>query len=333
MSSKHFHIEYYLPEGVYSNDDFFKEFPNEKKENYDKLGISERRIIGDETASDLAINAANKLFASRPDILTQSDYLIFCAQELDHYTPSTAVIMQDRLNLKPSIAAFDFNHGCSGYPYGLFMAKSFLDSNGGEGALFLTGYTLSNVIHAQDKSSRFLFGDAGTATFISKAAAERFGKAVFKTIGASKDTIIVRDGFARNAVSDTSYVDKADSFGNVSNDASFFMNGLRVFSFAIKEVPEVVEECLEVNNLQKDDIDFYVFHQANAFMLSNIARKLGIAPEKFIIDLEHTGNTGQSSIPIALKHLDDAGQLQSGVRLMLVGFGTGLSISAITVQL
>ncbi len=292
-----------------------------------KLGIQKRhRVAENETASDLAFAAATKLFECQPGLRALVDHLLFCAQEVDYYTPSTAVVLQHKLALPQHISAMDYNHGCSGFTYGLFLAKSMLKSSDSDGVLLLTGYSASKIIHPGDRSSKFLFGDAGTATLIGRELASRIGHFVFKTKGDQYETIIVRDGFGRNPLGPSSFVEEEDEFGNKTAPAFFSMNGTKVFSFAVRTIPTVVKEILDRNQCLLKDIDLFLFHQANVFLLETIAKKIDIPRGKLVIDISQTGNTGQSSIAIALCHLQ-RNQNLSGKKVMVIGFGTGLSVA------
>lgn len=303
MGSRIAAISYHLPETVFTNEQFFTLFP-EAKENetsYKKIGISERRIVSSiETASDLAVKAANKLFTEHGINKQEIDFVLFCAQEFDYYTPTTACVIQHRLGLSQQCGALDFNLGCSGFVYGLSMAKGFIESIGSKNVLLLTASTLTKTFHPKDKSARFLFGDGAAATLITKDETSCIGDFIFGTDGSEAETIMIKDGGARNVLTGESYVEITDEFGNSTNNASFRMNGSSVFYFGLETVPDLIEQALVKNNLTIDDIDGFVFHQANAFLIESIAKKAHIPKHKTFNYMNAVGNTVSSTIPIVL---------------------------------
>lgn len=327
-------IDYYLPQKVLINSELRKRFPSLTPQEEQLLGIQSRRIVSEtETASDLAIKAAKQLFDNNEIKQSEIDYLLFCAQEFDYYTPTTACVIQDRLGLSNSIGAFDFNLGCSGFVYGLSIAKAMIESQIATNVLLLTSSTLTKKIHPGDKNSSFLFGDGAAATLITNSENDGVGSFVFGTDGKTHNNIIVKDGGGRNPITKESNIEKQDRYGNTYSDAHFFMNGISVFSFSLDRVPRMIQELLNKENLSIDEIDLFVFHQANRFILEKLRKKLGILPEKFVISLEHTGNTVSSTIPIALYEAIKEGRAQKGQKILLAGFGVGLSWGATIVTL
>jgi 3-oxoacyl-[acyl-carrier-protein] synthase III len=328
-------ISYHLPETIFSNEDFFKIFPDERQheENLQKTGVLNRHIISpDETASDIGVKAAQKLFIEHSIDPSSIDFLLFCAQEFDHFTPTTACIMQSKLNLPKSCGALDFNLGCSGFVYGLSLAKGLIESVGIKNVLLITSSTLTRTFHKKDKSSIFLFGDGAAATLISSRDEKGIGKFVFGTDGSGKDKIIVKDGGARNKLTENSLIDHSDQYGNTTNDASFYMNGTGVFIFGLKTVPVLIEELLNKENNSINDIDLFIFHQANLFLIDSIRSKMKIPEQKIFNYMGNVGNTVSSSIPIALNEGIRAGRAKKGDRIMLIGFGVGLSWAATTIE-
>ncbi len=265
MPAKIKHISYFLPNKVFSNSDFFEIFPNEKtNQNLKKIGIQKRHIAIDELASDLAIGAAEKLFKEHNISPKEIDFVIFCAQEFDYYTPTTACVIQQRLGIPTTAGAIDYNLGCSGFVYGLSIAKGFIESIGLKNVLLLTSSTLTKTFHEKDKSSRYVFGDGAAATLITDSKNTKgIGEFVFGTDGSGFEKIIVRDGGSRNPITESSLIDKSDEFGNVYNDSCFFMNGTSIFIFGIKRVPKLIDELLSKSKLSLSDIDLFIFHQAN----------------------------------------------------------------------
>ena len=329
-------ISYHLPAQTYTNDDFFVSFPgsNGNKHNLLKLGINKRHIVSkDETASDLAVKAALNLFSEHAIDKNEIDFILFCAQEFDHYTPTTACIIQHKLGLSNNCGALDFNLGCSGFVYGLGVAKGIIESLGCKNVLLLTSSTLTKTFHPQDKSSRFLFGDGAAATLISSYNQSKIGNFVFGTDGSRSDKIIVKDGGARNKISDSSFEDITDEYGNTTNNACFYMNGASIFNFGLKTVPTLVKETLDKNNFVIDDIDLFIFHQANLFLIETIGKKIGIPNEKIFNFMESIGNTVSSTIPIALAEAIKIKKAKPGDKILICGFGTGLSWGATIIEL
>lgn len=335
MKARIAHIAYYLPQKEFSNDDFFAIFPKEKElSSYGKLGILNRHVcLPEEAASDLAVKAAQILFEEVPSAKEKIDFLIFNSPDNDHYTPSTSCIIQGRLGLREDIGTIDLTHGCSGYTYSLSIAKGLIESGQAKNVLVLNASSLTKTFHAMDKASRFVFGDAGSATFLTASVdSEGIGSFVFGTRGSDFERIIIRDGMGRNPIHENSFVEKTDEFGNVFNDACFRMDGTGVFYFSMNTVPDLVKNVLQRNNLNLSDVDQIVLHQANSFMLEFLRKKIGIEKERFYNCIEHTGNTVSCTIPIALKELMNNGKISSGKKVLVAGFGTGLSWSGTIIQ-
>lgn len=326
MSAKVKHISYYLPEKTFSNKEFFTLFPDgADNTTLQKIGIETRQIATDELASDLAVKAANKLFVEHNINPAEIDFVIFCAQEFDYYTPTTACVIQSRLKIPNHAGALDINLGCSGFVYCVGVAKGIIEAMGVKNVLLLTASTLTKKIHALDKSSRFVFGDGAAATLISHSDVDSIGPFLMGTKGAGHDKIIVKDGGARNPITTNSSNLITDDYGNSYSDGSFYMNGTSIFVFGLKTVPKLVVDLLEKSRLEKEDIDLYIFHQANEFLLRTLQKKLDIPDEKFFIYMKNVGNTVSSTIPIALYHAIKINKVQPGQKVMIVGFGVGLS--------
>ena len=314
-------IEYHLPERRLSNENLGEEFPDWSVEKISaKTGIDARRIASaDECSSDLAVLAANKLFSQGID-RSKVDYLLFCTQSPDYFLPTTACLLQDRLEIPTSAGALDFNLGCSGYVAGLGMAKGLIESQQASNVLLLTGETYSKFLDPQDRSVRTIFGDGASATFLTSEPSQStvIGPFVYGTDGSGAKNLIVEGGAFRDS--------------DCSADPNLRMNGSEIFSFTLSSIPPLIQQTLAKAELQLEDIDWFVFHQANKFMLEHLRDKIGIPKEKFAISLEECGNTVSSSIPIALKELSNADQLKSGDKVMLVGFGVGYSWGATIVD-
>lgn len=311
------------PSTVLSNEQLARLYPDWTAEKiYEKTGIRERRVVTEgECASDLAYAAAVRLLAEGA---RDVDYLLFCTQTPDYLLPTTACVLQHRLGLPTSCAALDFNLGCSGYIYGLSLANSLLQSGAASKVLLLTADTYSRLIHPLDKSTRTIFGDAGTATLLSKESKARLHSFVLGSDGSGAEQLMVKTRGARYPEA-AGQATTTDDSGNVRDPACLYMNGPEIFNFTIKAVPKLVQGVLEKAGLALDQVDLVVFHQANAFMLEHLRRKLAIPPGKFMVHLEHCGNTVSSTIPLALAEALKTGRLRPGMKVLLAGFGVGYS--------
>lgn len=317
-------ISYYLPERIVTNEELVAEFPEWTVEKIaDKVGVHQRHVAGeDETATDLAIKAAERMFKEHPQISRDNiDFVLLCTQSPDYFLPSSACIIQDKLGIPTKCGAFDFNLGCSGYVYGLAIAKGLIAGGIVNNVLLLTAETYNKYLHPKDKGNRTIFGDAATATVVSTEGFAEIGNFALGTNGAGADNLIVKSGASRHPskIEDLSF----DENGNPRSSDYLFMNGSEIFSFTQKNVPVVVKETLEENHLSQDDIKLFVFHQANSYMLNFLRKKIKITPEAFYINMTEIGNTVSNSIPIALAQAKSERRLSGNV--LICGFGVGYS--------
>jgi 3-oxoacyl-[acyl-carrier-protein] synthase-3 len=325
-------IEYYLPKKTVSTEDLSVEFPEWSVEKIDqKTGICERHISApDECSSDMAVAAAHELFASgacQPDSV---DYVLLCTQSPDYFLPTTACLVQDRLSIPKTVGALDFNLGCSGFVYGLGLAQGLISSGQASKILLLTAETYSKFLNPRDRSVRTIFGDAAAATLVSSldSPTPLIGPFVYGTDGSGAPNLIVPTGGMRRPRTSQSAVAVETEDGNVRSQDDLFMNGGEIFTFTLDVVPATVEALLKRAGLAMADVDLFVFHQANKYMLDHLRKRLKIVPEKFQVAISHCGNTVSSSIPIALKQAALEGRLPPGAVVMLVGFGVGYSWGA-----
>jgi 3-oxoacyl-[acyl-carrier-protein] synthase III len=323
-------VAYHLPETLLSNEELAARFPDWPAAKIEqKTGIRARYIAGvDECASDLAVHAVEKLFAANPDARSQVDYLLLCTQSPDYFLPTTACLLQERLRLSRECGALDFNLGCSGYVYGLGLAKGLIETRQARTVLLLTAETYSKFMHPDDKSVRTLFGDAAAATLVvgREMESDAIGPFVYGTDGSGGNDLIVAAGGLRLRPGTSTEAAGGDPTGPTA--AHLSMNGPAIFAFTLKAVPEAVEALLERSGLVREQVDLFVFHQANLYMLEFLRKKLSIPPEKFPVHIRDCGNTVSSTIPIVLAECQRAGQLKPGMRVMVVGFGVGLSWGA-----
>ncbi len=329
-------VDYYLPERVLTNDELAADFPAwSAGKILAKTGIRERHIAGpDECSSDLAVEAAQKLFAGGACRPQDIDYLLLCTQTPDYFLPTTACLVQDRLGIPTTAGALDYGMGCSGYVYGLSLAHGLISTGQASRLLLITAGTYSRFIHPQDKSVRTLFGDGAAATLLEAAPDGRDRKPayVFGTDGRGARNLIVPAGGMRRPCSAETAAEECDADGNRRSANNLYMDGAEIFSFTLQAVPECIGRLLARTGKQVADIDLFVFHQANQYVLDHLRKKLRIPAEKFCVWLEGCGNTSSSSIPIVLKHALCEGRLLPGQLVMMVGFGVGYSWGATLVE-
>ena len=323
-------ISYYLPDRVVTNEDLVREFPEWDVEKvYNKVGVKERHLAGEaETAGDLAEKAALQLFEEYQVSPSEIDFLLLCTQSPDYRLPSTACILQDRLGIPTSAGAFDYDLGCSGCIYGMAVAKGLIAAGLASNVLLLTAETYTKYLHPEDKTNRTIFGDGATACLISKEKGlAEIGDFVFGTDGSGADNLIVKTQGAR--FPEQTGQSTEDDDGHVNREDYLYMNGSAIFNFTLEQVPPMMNLLLEKSGLAKDEIDRFVFHQANKYMLNTLRKICGVTKDKFHVNLEHTGNTVSSTILISLKDCLDQGLVQSGMKVMACGFGVGLSYGGV----
>lgn len=290
------------------------------KRAIDLTGIKERRIADKNIcASDLCFEAAEKILETidRKSI----DFIIFISQTPDYRQPATSAILQNRLNLSKSCGVLDSNIACSGYIYGLFLTESLLQNSSINRVLLLAGETLSKTISFKDKSTALLFGDAGTATLLEKSE-HNDSYYSLNTDGSKHDILSIKHGAYRYPSSIESITEKDDGEGNIKSDEQIFMDGIEVFNFTMREISKDVKKTLEFSSLTKEDIDYFVFHQANKFITDHIADKLKIDPSKLLYSIQKYGNTSAASIPLTI--VDSKQHIENG-KYYFSGFGAGLS--------
>lgn len=315
-------IEYVLPKKKVTNDDLGKEFPDYDFSKFEeKVGIKNRYWVEeDETAFDLAVLACEKLFAKHDR--DQIDYILYCTQSPEYFLPTTACVLQDKLGLRKDVGALDFNLGCSGYTYGLSLAKGLLASGQVNNILLVTAETYSKYLHPRDRSNRAIFGDAAAATLLSSDTTEGLGTFLFGTDGSGGNDLIVKNGCSRFPFepNPTEIVYGTD---NTYTNNHLYMNGPEVFNFTNQVIPDFTKQVLEANQSDIAAINQFIFHQANAFMLNFMRKRLKIGSDQFFIDMEDGGNTVSNTIPIALKKYSQ--DIENTEQILLMGFGVGLS--------
>ena len=321
-------ITYYLPEQVLNNEQLALEYTGWTAKKIElKTGIQKRHIANQtECASDLAVAAGLELFKNGFCAHDEVDYLLICTQSPDYFLPTTACLVQERLGLRTGCGALDLNLGCSGFVYGLGLAKGLIETGQAGKVLLITAETYSKHIHPGDKSVRTIFGDAAAATLLQAVESDHecIGPFVYGTDGRGAKNLIVPTGGLRSPFAVNAETTE-DGNGNKRTTNNLYMNGPEIFNFTLRVVPETVSKLLTIAEKRMEDIDLFIFHQANQYILEHLKRKLKVPNEKMPIMMDHCGNTVSSTIPILLKDLEMAGRLKKGLRLMLLGFGVGYS--------
>jgi 3-oxoacyl-[acyl-carrier-protein] synthase-3 len=326
-------IRSYLPEAILTNEELAPQVGWTAADILSKTGIAQRHISAPgECTSDLAEKAVRRLLEATGIDRDGIDFLIVCTQTPDYILPATACLVQARVGLSTRCMAFDLNQGCSGFVYSLATAMGLIDGGLAKRGIIVTAETYTKYIHAQDRSVRTLFGDGATATLVETAPGAPRWQFVLGTDGSGASNLIIPAGGTRQPATPATSQPAVDANGNTRAPANLFMNGQEVFSFTLKRVPEMLNDILGQAGLTKEDVDWFVFHQANRFMLDHLRRKLGIPEERMVLFLEGTGNTTSSTIPLALEDSITQGRFKSGQRVLLAGFGVGYSWGACLLQ-
>ena len=295
-------------------------------------GVHSRRVAPKElTCADLCFEAALRLLEDF-DVSKEIDLLVFVSQSPDYFLPATAAILQDRLGLSTKCLAFDVNLGCSGYVYGLNMVAQFIESGAVNKALLLVGDKSTISTSPEDKTAFPLFGDAGTASLLCRQETESPWFFHSGTDGSGKNAIIIEGGHSRNPYG--SYEDLwIDNDGIKRSKSHLFLDGLSVFNFALKRVPESIEAVMKASGQIADTIDFFILHQANALITKTVARKMKVEPSKFLSSIESFGNTSSASIPLTLVHAVDQLDISRPNRMVFSGFGVGFSWATVCLNI
>ena len=318
-------ISYYLPEKIVTNEELVEEFPEWSVDKVAaKVGVKSRHLAApDETAGDMAEKAARNLFEEYNISPSTIDFVMLCTQSPDYFLPSTACILQDRLGIPTSTGAFDYNLGCSGCIYGMAMAKGLIAAGIARNVLLITAETYNKYLHPSDKSNRSIFGDGAAACLISTDGFAEIGEFVLGTDGSGHKHLIVETGASRKK--EKTGVKSVDDDGHIRREDYIYMDGSAIFNFTLDAVPAMMKSILDKNCLEKDNIDYYVFHQANKFMLNTIRKVCVLPKDKFYVNLATTGNTVSSTVLIGLKDCIENKYIKTGDIIMISGFGVGLS--------
>lgn len=324
-----------VPKNIINNYEYTQYFPAEQvKEIIDKVGIYQRRFADANTcSSDLCFAAAEKLITDNHINRSEINLLIFISQTPDYRMPATSVILQNRLGLPNSTIAFDINLGCSAFMYGLSVAYAIMSNQPGlKKALILDGETRSKVYSPKDRRTAFLFGDGGVAALIERDS--RFGKSYFSlNSDGSREGLIKIDagGYRHMSSAETVKEKVVDEYGNIRSAEQGYMHGGDVFNFVIREIPRDIRNlCMETGQ-DLQEMDYYVFHQANNFINSYIAKKMKLDVSKIPSTIAKFGNTSSVSVPLTIvSELKD--RLLGHKKLLLSAFGVGMTWATAIVE-
>jgi 3-oxoacyl-[acyl-carrier-protein] synthase III len=293
-------IGVYIPPTFESNLDKFEKHQIDESFVRNKIGIvCLVKKDKEQLSSDLCVLAVEDLKSRRPDLLEDVDFVCVCTQNPDYQLPQTSALVHDKLEFSNHCASFDISLGCSGYVYGLHIAKSFMEQNDLKKGLFFTSDPYSDILDHHDKSTDLLFGDAATATLLSEKPVFEITKGIFETCGKKHNALIKRE------------------------NKPLFMDGREIFNFVMKFAPATIKKCIEKNKLSEEDIDLYILHQASKYIVSMLTKRMKVDKNKVPFDAGDIGNTISSTIPIILrKYIHDLNYNH----ILISGFGVGLSM-------
>ena len=316
----------YAPSRIVSNDDLSKIVETNDEWIVERTGIKERRISEGEDTSSIAVKAAIKALERANLTGEDIDLIIVATVTPDKFTPSVACLVQKEIQAENAMA-FDVSAACSGFIFGLQAACSMMKvTENFKNALVIGVETLSKIMNWEDRSTCVLFGDGGGAVVLSKGEGNGGIREFYsKSLGKKGDCLVVEampviNPFIKDKNNDTNY-------------QKIYMNGGEVFKFATKVIVESIKKILEKSSLTIDDIDYIVPHQANLRIIDYAARKLKVDSSKFYTNLERYGNTSSASIPLALNEMYEKNLLKKGHKIILVGFGGGLTYGAVLIEL
>ena len=314
-------IAVHLPEFVETNEMLAEQYPRWDLDLIaEKTGIQQRHIAAPEqTASDLAVLAAEKLISEQQIDRNEIDFVLLCTQTPDYPLPTTSCLIQDRLQLATRCGALDFNLGCSGYVYGLALADGLIQSGAAKKILLLTAETYSKYIDPEDRSLRTIFGDGATATLLTSAEERSLWGFQFGSDGSGGDMLLVADGGGRPEE------DAIKPRHRKRWKSRLYMDGPSLINFTVEAIPHLVQEILDKNNLEDQDISHYLFHQATWKMLDQLRHRMNVDEQRLPIELADIGNTVSCTIPILIDRMRSRGSWRADSTNMLVGFGVGLS--------
>ncbi len=315
-------VSSYLPEIIESNEKIIDE------RSIKKIGVINRHIAAkNESAGDLAIRAAENLFSDYEINRDETDFILLCNQHPDYQMPHTAVLVQDKLGLAQSVGTMDIGLGCSGYIYGLATAKGLIETGLAKKILFITSSIYTKYINPKDTSTRPLFGDGATATWIEGVDDEKenLRAFVFGSDGSRFDKLYIPAGGSRNDPRNTPEIFSVDDNGNYHSNYEFYMDGTAIAYFTLHVVPRLVDEVLDAANISRENLDYCIFHQANKLLMDYVQKKSALENIPYFNDVQHTGNLASGSVPRAIEQVINSVDTSNLKNVLLAGFGVGLS--------
>lgn len=325
-------IEYYLPSQVVTNTDLADKYPEWRVDQVEKkTGVFERRIAREnETAYDLALSATKKLLDKHPSLREKIDAIIFCTQSPDYVMPSNAFLLHRDLKLGNNVLAFDYNLACSGYIYGLLIASGLIKVGIVKNILLVTADTYSKYIADSDRSTRMLFGDGASVTWIgevgetdSKPLISSFDSFLCASDGSGWDKFNIKSGASRMKVSDEA---------QEGLDNKIHMDGLQILNLVNGRVVNQIRELILKSEINVEQVDYFLFHQASGLALDSIAKKMKIPEARMFSNIKNIGNTVSSSLPILIKDFFSEKDIPKNSKLFLCGFGVGYSWASLLVE-
>jgi 3-oxoacyl-[acyl-carrier-protein] synthase-3 len=320
-------IEYYLPENVVSNEDLQREHPEwDLKKVEEKSGVFNRYITTEaETAFDLACKAVEKLFAACLVKIEDIQGVIFCTQSPDYIMPSNSFLIHKHFKFKQNVWTFDYNLACSGFVYGVAIARGMIETGMAQNVLLITADTYSKYINSNDRSTRVLFGDGAAATIISKSDLQGVEDILLASSGNEFNSFYIPAGGSRMPAGIDTKKTTINAGGNELSAENIHMNGFAIWKFISQTVPDQINSLLARNNIDISDIEFFGFHQASKLTIDSLVKALKINEDRVYTNMDKVGNTVSASIPILLKDAEGDGSLKRGDLVLLSGFGVGLS--------
>lgn len=320
------HITIHTPKRRISNEDLAEEFSTNPELIFKHTGIKNRFISAqDELASDLAVKVGNAFFDEKEVSKDEIDFLLYVTSALDYFGPATACLIHEQLGLPKTCGAIDIPMGCSGFTNGLIIARALIENRTGKNILLITSDMPTKALHSEDYHLRSLFSDAAAATLVSDKGEFLVNEVAYGCDGSGAENLIIKGSGARNPV-DIEWINKYEKEGGLLI-GRMEMNGMEILRFSLKEVPILLDELLQKNNLNKEDIDLFIFHHASDIIIRFLSRKMAISSEKVFTCLEDFGNTVSASIPIAIHQAKKAGIIKANSVIFIAGFGIGYSWS------
>ena len=315
-------VTYHLPETILTNADLVRVNPTWNEESlFRKTGIRERRVAAaHETSTDFAEHSVRRLIQETEIDPADIDVLIFCTQTPDYLIPASSCVLHRRLGLSSRCGVFDFNLGCSGFTYGLWLSRSLIESRSARNVVLVVGDTLSRECASGDQVTVPIFGDGAGAALItceSRKAIAEVGPTLVGTDGRGWEHLKIVGGGSRSP----------------AGKRQIEMNGAEIFNFTLTAVESAISQLLAELDMTWDQIDRFLLHQANGFILETLRRRMKLSAERCPIDVVETGNTSSASLPVLLRRCLDRGDVAAGHQCILAGYGVGYSWAITTLKL